>query len=572
MIREIDINFTTITDLLYKIIEDKKLYLKVKNIDLQSLNNKYILISDIFKELSLENYICICCKTDDKVSKKNFKQLYILLQDIKYKYTKAKTLLEEATTKENDIPSIIEMTNILLLSNIQYNYSEVICENLKNNIYEIKDYFWINNFINKIKKSNIINSYLKYKKLTSKDRFVYIKNNISYEDIDRVHYKLNCLLNNKYALTPPIYMNDFTNYFIKCNFSLDIKDSELLKSILDIKIETTKTVKIKWYHYFNRKKLTEFKHYNEKILTSQKTIRKTIFEQYKENIDSLKMYIKSFDFLKSVISDSYFNRIYDYLYDENEMYVYLKTISNNLYLFKELLKITHEVSIFSDKEKEVLDFCYDKYDTINKYKYKLYNLPTVLLVNYLENYKKSNIKKDNLDNIIFDLNKDISLLKSLLINNLDLISNSISINDISNIEDNNLNEVYLVDKFESDDYINFIHESISNKISTVEIEDYNYAIVKFIKETICNLGYKIVENYKYEQLNLEIAVVSSKDPNKIVYIFIECFQSYSYDTIRKLSYIKEKNIPIIYCWCDDFLINRNIEIIKLKTRLRSLFS
>ena len=574
MIREIDINFTTIIDLLSKILEDKRIYLKAKNIDLQHLNNKYILIADLIKELSIEKYKCIYYRSDDKIYKKKIKQLYILLQDIKYKYNKVKTIIEEPNKKEEDIISLVEISDILFSSNIECEYSEIICEKLKNSIYEIRDYFWINNFINGIKESNIINNYLKYKKINNIERFEYIKGDISYEDIDRVQYKIDCLLNNKYALMPPIYVNNFSDNFITSNFSLDINDSDLLKSILDMTIDSTEAVKIKWYHYLNRKKLKQVKNYNEKILTEQKTMRKIIFEQYKENIDSLKMYVKSFEFLQSVITENYFNKIYNYIYDENEMYIFLKSLSNNLYLFKELITITNVINNLSDKERELLDLCYDKYDTISKYKEKLYSLPTMVLINnfkrYKENYKKSNVKKENLDNLIDDLNNDLSILNLFSSTNFNSFSALITVNDITPIDDKSSNEVYILNNFEYDDCIHYIDESLDNKVENLEIEVDNYDIVKFIKGTIANLGYKIIQNYKFELINLEIAVVNPKDPNKIVYIFIDCFQINSYCTIRKLSYIKKKNIPIIYCWSDDFLINRNIEVLKLKTTLRTL--
>lgn len=574
MIREIDINFTTIIDLLSKILEDKRIYLKAKNIDLQHLNNKYILIADLIKELSIEKYKCIYYRSDDKIYKKKLKQLYILLQDIKYKYNKVKTIIEEPNKKEEDIISLVEISDILFSSNIECEYSEIICEKLKNSIYEIRDYFWINNFINGIKESNIINNYLKYKRINNIERFEYIKGDISYEDIDRVQYKIDCLLNNKYALMPPIYVNNFSDNFITSNFSLDINDSDLLKSILDMTIDSTEAVKIKWYHYLNRKKLKQVKNYNEKILTEQKTMRKIIFEQYKENIDSLKMYVKSFEFLKSVITENYFNKIYNYIYDENEMYIFLKSLSNNLYLFKELITITNEINNLSDKERELLDLCYDKYDTISKYKEKLYSLPTMVLINnfkrYKENYKKSNVKKENLDNLIDDLNNDLSILNLFSSSNFNAFSALITVNDTTQIDDKSSNEVYILNNFEYDDCIHYIDESLDNKVENLEIEVDNYDIVKFIKGTIANLGYKIIQNYKFELINLEIAVVNPKDPNKIVYIFIDCFQVNSYYTIRKLSYIKKKNIPIIYCWSDDFVINRNIEVLKLKTTLRTL--
>ena len=496
------------------------------------------------------------------------------MQDIKYKYNKVKTIIEEPNKKEEDIISLVEISDILFSSNIECEYSEIICEKLKNSIYEIRDYFWINNFINGVKESNIINNYLKYKRINNIERFEYIKGDISYEDIDRVQYKIDCLLNNKYALMPPIYVNNFSDNFITSNFSLDINDSDLLKSILDMTIDSTEAVKIKWYHYLNRKKLKQVKNYNEKILTEQKTMRKIIFEQYKENIDSLKMYVKSFEFLKSVITENYFNKIYNYIYDENEMYIFLKSLSNNLYLFKELITITNEINNLSDKERELLDLCYDKYDTISKYKEKLYSLPTMVLINnfkrYKENYKKSNVKKENLDNLIDDLNNDLSILNLFSSSNFNAFSALITVNDTTQIDDKSSNEVYILNNFEYDDCIHYIDESLDNKVENLEIEVDNYDIVKFIKGTIANLGYKIIQNYKFELINLEIAVVNPKDPNKIVYIFIDCFQVNSYYTIRKLSYIKKKNIPIIYCWSDDFVINRNIEVLKLKTTLRTL--
>ena len=349
MIREIDINFTTIIDLLSKILEDKKICLKAKNVDLQHLNNKYILIASIIKEITVENYIGIYYNSNDKIYKKKLKQLYIILRDIKYKYNKAKKIIEQQINKDKNIYSIVEISNILFASNIEYDYAEITHEALRNSNYEIKDLIWISKFINNIKESNIINSYLKYKKINNSDKLKNIKDNISYDEIKRVQYKLDCLLNNKYALAPPIYINDFTDYFITSNFPLDISEEQLLKYISDIQIDNKQVVKLKWYNYFNRKKLIEVKNYNKKILSEHESMKKIIFEQYKENIASLKMYVKSFEFLKSIVKDSYFDRIYNYLYDENEMFIYLNTLSNNLSLFKERIVITNEIKSLSDK-------------------------------------------------------------------------------------------------------------------------------------------------------------------------------------------------------------------------------
>lgn len=576
MIREIDINFTTIIDLLSKILEDKKICLKAKNVDLQHLNNKYILIASIIKEITVENYIGIYYNSNDKIYKKKLKQLYIILRDIKYKYNKAKKIIEQQINKDKNIYSIVEISNILFASNIEYNYAEITHEALRNSNYEIKDLIWISKFINNIKESNIINSYLKYKKINNSDKLKNIKDNISYDEIKRVQYKLDCLLNNKYALAPPIYINDFTDYFITSNFPLDISEEQLLKYISDIQIDNKQVVKLKWYNYFNRKKLIEVKNYNKKILSEHESMKKIIFEQYKENIASLKMYVKSFEFLKSIVKDSYFDRIYNYLYDENEMFIYLNTLSNNLSLFKERIVITNEIKALSDKEIELLDFCYDKYDTISKYKEKLYSLPTIIIEDYLKEhryeYNKSDIRRENLDELIVKLNKDIDILKLFFYDNFNILSNLIIVNDIKEIENIKSNEFYILNKFECDDCIHYIDESFEGRVENCEVEVHDYYIIKFIKETITNLGYKIVENYRINQVNLELAVVNPKQCSKIVYVFIDCFQINSYYTIRKLSYIKEKNIPIIYCWSDDFLINKNIELLKLKMSLKTLLS
>lgn len=578
MDKEIDMNLSTIIDLFNKILENKKLYLKTKDIDLEYLANKYIFISDLVKEISKENYICIYYDCDNKVCKKRLEQFIILLKGIRCKYNKAKNIIEAITYKGSDNISLMEMSNILFRQNIEDYNVEIIYERLKNSNYSIYDYWWINNFIDNIKDSKIINYYLKYRKFDNRDKFNDLYDNISYNEITNVQYKLDCLLNNKYALIPPIYINNFTNYFISSKFSLDISEGELLNYISNLTIDNNNEMKeLKWYHYLNRKKYTEIRHYNRDILNKYETIKKTIFNQYKENIESLTMYVKSFDFLKPVIKESYFNKIYECLYDENEMFTFLKNISNTLSLYKSFLSIINQINKLSDQELELLNLCYNKNDTISKYKKKLFILPSILILysfqSYEETLSKSDIKKDTLDTLITQLKNDLDMLSKLFFNNnFDLLSYIKIVEDVSKIEEAESTTSYILKKVEYDDCTRYIDETLESNLDNFEISSSNYEIIKFIKESITNLGYKIVQNFKLDLINLELIVFNPNDPNLIVYIFIDSMVISSYDTIRKLSYIKGRNIPIVYCWSDEFFINRNLEILKLKTKLKNLLS
>ena len=583
MNKEININLDTIIDLLSKLLKDKKLYLKVKKEDLQLLKNKYVFIDDLVKEINKENYI-ICYNYDDIPSyNKILKQIYILLIDIKYKYNKIKDILNITRHIEIDNISIIEINNILFNLNLGNEYSKTILEKLKTNRYNISDYLWITNFINKIKNTKIINYYLKYQKFNNNNIFKNLNTNISQDEIKKVQHKLECLLNNKYALIPPIYMNEFTDYFINLNLPLNISESELFNYISDLKLNTNAIIKPKWYQYLNKKRYNEIKIYNKTILEENESIKKDILNQYKENLDYLKIYISSFYFLKEVINENYFKEIYSYLYDENAMYTFIKNIYNTLTLYKEFLSIKEHLDSISFQEFELLSFCYDKNDTIKKYKEKLFILPSTLLLISLQNSKEllsiPNLKRDVLDTLIVQLNNNISILSNLIYSNkFNILSSIRVIQDMSVINKALQDSVYIFSETEHDQRLSYIEAYFKNKNLNFEISPYNqtsilnYQLIKFIKETTTNLGYKVVQDYKFESINLELVVFNPKNPKLIVYFFIDCMHSQSnlYFIINKLSYIREKNIPIIYCWSDYFIENRNKEILKLKTTLKGL--
>lgn len=576
MNKEININLDTIIKLIDKLIDNKTLYLNTKDIDFNCLDNKYTFMNNFIKEISGYNYISISYDSDKPSYKKALEQYALILRDILMKYNKVKNIIESSTYRKNDNISLVEMIDILLNLKIDKQYMDILYEKIENSHFTIRDYGWIKSFIENIRDTNLIKSYLKYKKFNNSYKFNDLKNNISCDDITNALYKLECLLNNEYALIPPIYENDFTKYFINANFSLSISENELINYISNLKIDyNCEPKKLKWYHYLNRKKCTEVKLYNKAITDEYNNIKKTMCNQYKENIESLNLYVNSFDFLKDFLNESYFNKIYNYIYDENEMYIFLKNIFNTLSLYKEIISIQNQIYTLNDKERELLDLCYDKNDTISKYTEKLFTLPSILiLLNFKmieEDSAEITIKRDLLDTLIIQLNNDLDIL-SKLINKNNYIS-ILKINTfeyISEIEESSSITNYILKTLEYDDSIRYIDEFFTNNLTFNKKHDTTSNMLKFLREKIEGLGYRVVEDYTFNSINLEFVVFHPSNPNRIIYIFMDSLVSKTYDIIKKLSYIKQLNIPIIYCWADEFFINQNIETVNLKEKLKYL--
>ena len=579
MSKEININLTTIIDLFSDILENKKIYLSTKDLDLEYLNHKYIFINNLLNKINKDNNFIIYCNYDDKIYKKRLKKIIIILRNIVHTYNKIKVLIESTISKDSSNMSLVDMSNILFNLTLEDDELNKFYEKIKNSNYEIIEYCWISNFIYDMKDSSLISDYLKYNKFNQYNKFKYLNEDISYDEISNIEYKLNCLLNNKYALTPPIYINNFTSYFIDSKFSLNISESELLSQISNLNVDDnySKFKKIKWYHYLNRKKYNKLKSYNNDILEKRENIKKSMFNQYKENLEALNLYVKSFEFLKYVIKDSYFNKIYDYLYDENDMFSFLKSISETLSIYKEFLSIKNHINKLTNRELELLDFCYNKNDTIDNYKKRVFIFPNILILYHFKNsiatLSQHDINRENMDTLIMQLNNDLDILSKLLYNdNYDLLSYLKIDEDISNTGYNKYEDHYVLKQVEYDECLMYIDDYLKSNIYKSEIYSSNHQIVKFIKSTITNLGYKIVENFKLDGIILDLIVFNSKNPKSIIYIFIDTMVINSYDTIRKLSYIKGKNIPIIYCWSDEFFINKNLEILKLNIKLENLLS
>lgn len=569
--KKININLTTIIELLNELLEGKSLYLSTDEINYSNFNNIYYIIENLFKSNIVENNIIISCKNNSS-SKKMLKQLIILLRDIKAKFNKIQNIVALPGYYVSSAIDTTEMINTLFSLNTNNEYFKILYNNIENNKYNITDYNWINTFINNAKDKNIVNCYLKFRKFNKSNTFKYINENICFNDITEVKHKLECLLNNKYAMIPPIYMNEFTELFLKANFSLEIKDDDLLNYISNLPIDNkNKYKKIKWYDYINLSKYKEIKEYNKSILTSYENKKKLIFDQFKENIVALNVYIKSFDFLKKVVNENCFNKIYSAMYDENEMFIFLNDILTNLNSYADFISIKNQISRISDEEIELLNFCYDQNDTFKSYKTKLNLFPSALVLFYYNSYKENtnvgNCIRDSLNNLISQLNISINSLFEIA-NNLHSIFSMENLNTLDKIS---VDDSYSLISFEDDKYTKYIDVIVTNKFKSLEYY-LNCSIIKFIKGSIVDLGYRVMDNFKFNSVNLELVAYNFNSPEKIVYIFIDSFITNSNNAILKLGYLTKNNIPIIYCFTDELFNDRNLVQLNIKTNLKNFLS
>lgn len=576
----IELNTDTLIQILESLIDTPTITVYCENDNiLNDIKKNFSFIEDLIAPENSKNKFIL--KNNSPILKKKL----ILLKEIRKKTDIFINIINSLIIKGSQDLSIIGLYSTtskkIEIDNPNYNiYLEIKNQNELN----YGDYIWINTLISDNLTYKKVREYIKYRKFKNINNFKYFKENIEEEDYVNIVSKLNCLLNNKYALSPPIYINEFTDDFINLRIPLDITDEELFKSVARINIIhnyelLTTFKKQKWYDIFYYKNYTNTKIKNKEIMNIYSKTEKRIFNEYKENLNLMNIFLNSFSFINPVLKENIIENMKEYIYDEGDIYAYLKKIRDNLVLYKEFLEIKKNISSLSPKEVYLFDFCYNNSSTIENFINTLSIIPNMLIYKYIDEIEdKNNItisKYDQLEKILEYLRNYIYLLKSNAKNNKilysDITKDVVKKSDIYSNDDVNKYKIKLINK---DIYLNLINNDYKSSIKEFcEKSSLNDKVnipknLNFIIETVENLGYKTLKNFNYCGVNLEL-IVYKDNLNSFIYIQFDALITKSNVTLSKLVFLKENEIPIFYYWSKLFWESKNNELIKLKEFLNS---
>ncbi|MCQ2969277.1 MAG: hypothetical protein MJ191_03975, partial [Clostridium sp.] len=199
----------------------------------------------------------------------------------------------------------------------------------KNSMFEWNNHDNILKLSQYILNENLLTVYFKYMKFKDNKIFSSLQKDVKVEDLNIAINKLNALLNNTYALLPPIYSNVYREDFINSDiYNKSLSEEELENEVKRINFNhnghlitkyTNNSISywIKGLIYRDKKNQAFNKYY---------AYEQEILKQFKENIDCLNIYLRSFKFLKPLLIEEQYKSISKYIVNEDEFNVYLKDI------------------------------------------------------------------------------------------------------------------------------------------------------------------------------------------------------------------------------------------------------
>lgn len=482
-------------------------------------------------------------------------------------------------------------------------------------------------FINKNKKyidiaikeelnNKLIKSFIKYKRFEKNNLFKIINKDVTIAEIDKTILKLKGLLNNSFALSPPVFINEYTESFLKTISNVEtITEEEIFELAKKAYYnhpnrEIVHKTAIIWYkpstlisYLLNNKKYKIYKYEEEKCQLQ-------IFNEYKENIDNLKLFMRSFNFLSLVINNDHLAKIQSCLLKEDDLWNYLNNLERSMNIYKQYKIIKDSILSLNNVTLALIELCYTKFKSYKELISVLEFIPIFYkyeLITALENRDKLIIDNYNkFSKYITELLITIKHQKKLMTSALEFIVRK---NKIKTMEENNIeliihNESTLLNEFKEEFHkclqllfniypIVIVNSNTSNEfiskygvlfneiyqenelINQYEInkrllynDDINYRLKSIVIKLILSLGYKIVKNYKFNETYLDIIVMSPKNEQKFITVYFDNLQYFGLDNINYLLWLKNLNIEVIYIWSRDWWSDKNVEISRLKYSLK----
>lgn len=451
-------------------------------------------------------------------------------------------------------------------------------------------------------RSKYVNLFIKYSKFKDSKRFNIIKEKIDKDDIDKIINKLSGILNNTFAFIPPIYFNEYTSEFEREEiYYKNYNDEQMMEVVRQINAKHNgkileEIVKVKWYNLFKLIKYKKISNENNLINEQYEKDEATIYNQYVENIENLKMFSNSFSFIKKVFKDEVLESIDKCIVNEEELYNYILYIKETLFIYKEYLVVKDKIESLSDVQIQLLSYAYDEIKNKNDLIKVLEFVPRYYLYDSIERMECDEARiitsYNNIDEKIFKLNAALLSYSTILLEVLKEISNKNTLEFMrkNKMEINKLNiqdmcadrystknisfllklfPVLVLDENEYKD----VKESIDGYFDLViNSEEFlaeddimvknnssrnKESLDKGIINLLSNSGYNI---YQKED-NISIIYIEHckcKCENKVLYINNKEF--YNYRDLIDLLELLDEGKKIIFLWYRNWWLNRNEEI------------
>lgn len=577
-------------------------------------------INDIIEALSNKENKNI--NKDKSVIKKSS----VIHREIEVKVNKILKIYNTFVNKNNQCESLVDLYSLTdkPLNTQDYKY-------IYNSFYECNKEFMIKNkdYISKSIRDDcnntVIKNFIKYKKFSSNHLFSIIKKDVDIEEINNALVKLKGLLNNTFALSPPIFINEYTEDFIQEDFNIDCIEQEEIYEVAKkvyskysdkIEIERINLLWYKpssWISYFLKNK--KGKLYKDQEIKGQLEI----FNEYKENIDNLRLFKNSFYFLSEVITKEHLNKISSYLIREDELWAYLNKLERVLNIYKEYRAIKTSIESLNDIVLDLLEYCYKKYKSYEELVDVLKFIPTFYRyqsIKYIESKSKSTLKDYSkilqyIDELWITLQYEIDLLIPAIELSINNKVNLVSINQLHPdlLKSKTMNFPYEIEK-NIDDYIelffcnypiiiveeNYSQEFIDkygeifnfiyyeNELSNIYLKEFNekqkrvsygkeidYPLRSQVIKLILSLGYKVTKNYKLNGKKLDIVISDQKNDQDIIVLYFDDMQSFELSDINYLLWLRSLKVKTFIIWSKDWWEDKNGSISKIKHFLNHYF-
>lgn len=506
------------------------------------------------------------------------KKVLVINREIEVKINKILKIYHTFINKSDQGESLVDLYSFTgqILSNQDNRYVyNIFFESINDFMNKNKEYISeaIKNEINNM----VIKKFIKYKRFACNHLFRIIKKDVDISDIDNLLLKLKGLLNNSFALSPPIFINKYTEDFIHEDFDIDSIDEENIYDLsqkIYIKHNSknfTEKVNLLWYKpsswvsYFLKNK--KYKLYKEEELKGQLEI----FNEYKENIDNLRLFKNSFYFLSKVINEEYLNKIKLYLLREDELWTYLNNLEKIINIYKEYKIIEKTIENLDKVALNLLEYCYKEYKSYEELLEILKFIPTFYKyqsIKYLESKNKLVMRSyHKIIQYIDELWIALKYEKELLLPAIELSYNY----PIITVEKKYSKEV--IKRYEKSFASIYYEDTSSNNVSICEKRAmYDYPLRSEVIKLILSLGYKVIKNYKLNNKTLDIIVVDPKNNQNIIALYFDYIKTFGMSDINYLLWLRSLSIKTIIIWSKDWWEDKNGQISRLKYLLNNYFS
>lgn len=429
-----------------------------------------------------------------------------------------------------------------------------------------KDEYDLLRFCNLLKNEDIINQYYKYRKFSNNKKIANISREIDLNDINLIINKLLGVLNNQYAFQPPIFMNKYTKDFINAKLNINrctkneildlaVKVNDKYNSNL-LAINNKYKGSILYYYYkirnYKRSKANKEMYYKNKDI---------IFNQYKENINNLKLYLNSFKFINIALDESVMNELEENLLDEDNLFNCISRIRDSLVIYREFLILKESIDKLDNNIISLLDIFYNITASKRELNLLIKFIPlyySYTAIDLIEKKESRNILSyQNINKYFEEITIALTTLKSIkkqsnINDNINIIDNY----EEKDLKDNENNVIYINQKEIVGTYNDYTDIDINGSN-----DDYDY-ILTSVNKVVVSWGYNtkiiddtllmvLINNDKHLYISFSNTIDIYRKINSIISLFLE----------------KEE---VIFIWDRDWWLDKANEINRVKFKIENM--